>query len=95
MLSFEKLLSRFISPIQGKRKKVKISLAMGCEKKNKHQLQQPFLTFVSLHHYGHPVRVKLAFSREGPCLISKPRIQTCGWLWVMGCCMEQCEVCVR
>lgn len=95
MLSFEKQFSRFISPLQGKRKKVKISLAIWCEKKNKPQLQQPFVTFVFLHSYGHPVRVKLAFSREGPCPISKPRIQTCGWIWVMSCCMEPCEVCVR
>lgn len=89
MLSFEKLLSRFIFPIEGKRKKVKISLAIGCEKKNKPQLQQPFVTFVFLHPYGHPVRVKLAFVREGPCIISKPQMQTCGWLWILTCCMEQ------
>lgn len=94
MLSFEKLLSRFISPLQGKRKKVKVSLDIGCEKKNKPQLQQPFVTFVFLHHCGHPVGVKLAFSREGSCLISKPWIQTCGWLWVMRCCMEQYMKCV-
>lgn len=55
MLSFEKLLSRSISPTQGERKKVKISLAIGCEKKNKPQRQQPFVTFVFLHPYGHHV----------------------------------------
>lgn len=82
MLSFEKLLSRSISPTQGKRKKVKISLAIGCGKKNKLQLQQAFVTFVFLHPYGHPVRAELAFSREGPCLVSKTPIQACGWLWV-------------